>query len=316
MSAGILKGLKVYLSGPGDRYGAVDPTPRERAVKNFHDAVRQALLELGAAVVRDRNTPGREREYDEDKVRFLLRTCDAMIAFCYGRTGTEGAWATSPYVLNEISLSAESGVSSIIMLREKGVDLNRIPDKPQDITLDVNQLSTAQRRARQLEVVSEVPDALATVKRLVLDACADVNAVRRQVFTVIPFKKEFDEVFKVIREVLEERTKLRVLRIKDTLTETATRDRPVIEAVLQAIANATVVALELSEGNPNCFFEAGVAVARGVPTIRMIRETEEIPFDVRGWGFIKYRDPAELRAKLERQADRFARDEVTVETGE
>jgi nucleoside 2-deoxyribosyltransferase len=87
----------------------------------------------------------------------------------------------------------------------------------------------------------------------------------------------------------------------------------VIDAVLDSIGQATVVVLELSGQNPNCFFEAGVAFARGVPTIRFIDDKEEIPFDVRGWGFIKYRDLDDLRKKLERQADRFARDEVTVE---
>jgi hypothetical protein len=308
-----LAGLKVFLSGPGDRYGAVDPTPRESAVKAFHGTVRQELLKLGASVVRDRNFLPRDRDYDEDKVRFLLRTCDAIIAFCYGRTRRDDQWATSPYVLNEISLAAESAVSAIVVLRETGVDLASIPSKPADVTLDEARLTDATTRARTVEVSPEAPDALATVRRLVFEACSDVNAVTRRIFTVIPFKKEFNPVFGVVQSVLEERTRLPVVRMKDMLTESARKDRPVIDAVLDSIGQATVVVLELSEQNPNCFFEAGVAFARGVPTIRLIRDKEEIPFDVRGWDFIKYRDLDDLRKKLERQADRFARDEVTVE---
>lgn len=313
MTPGPLTGIKVFLSGPGDRYGAVDPTPREIAVKSFHGEVRQQLLELGASVIRDRNLLPRQRDYDEDKVRFLLRTCDAIIAFCYGRTRQDDRWATSPYVLNEISLSAESAVSEIVVLREAGVDLASIPSKPADVTLDGARLADVIARARTVEVSPEAPAALTAVRRLVFEACSDVNAVTRRIFTVIPFKKEFDPVFGVVQSVLEERTRLPVVRMKDVLTETARKDRPVIDAVLDSIGQATVVVLELSEQNPNCFFEAGVAFARGVPTIRLIRDEEEIPFDVRGWGFIKYRDLDDLRTKLERQADRFARDEVTVE---
>jgi len=306
-----LTGIKVFLSGPGDQYGTVAPRPRELAVKAFHSAVRQQLLELGASVIRDRNV--KPRAYDEDKVRFLLRTCDAIIAFCYGKDLKDGRREPSPYVLNEISLSAESAVSSIVVLREAGLDLASIPSEPSNVTLDLARLADAIARARTVEVSPEAPDALTTVRRLVFDACSDVNAVTRRIFTVIPFKKEFDPVFRVVQSVLEERTRLPVVRMKDVLTETARKDRPVIDAVLDSIGQATVVVLELSQENPNCFFEAGVAFARGVPTIRLIRDEEEIPFDVRGWGFIKYRDLDDLRKKLERQADRFARDEVTVE---
>jgi hypothetical protein len=306
-----LEGIKVYLSGPGDRYAAVDPTPRERAVKGFHDAVRHAVLELGATVVRDRNLPGQARGYDQDKVRYLLRTCDAILAFCYGRERTGGGWATSAYVLDEVTLAIESGVQSLVLLQEAGVDLGLESD--QGLKLDHERLREAVARARRIEVSPEAPDAVSRVRRLVFEACADVRPAERHIFTVIPFKDAFNEVFSVIREVLEERTRLPVRRVKDMLPDTPARDRQIIEAILEAITRAPAVVLELSERNPNCFFEAGVAVARGVPTIRLIREEEDIPFDVRGWGFIKYRDLPELRRKLEHQADRFARDEVTVE---
>jgi len=307
-----LKGLKVYLSGPGDRYGVVEPTPREVAVKNYHEAVRHALLELGAAVVRDRNTLGPARGYDKDKVRFLLRTCDMIVAFCYGRARKGEGWLTSAYVLDEISLSAESGVQSTLVLRETGVDLDPTPEQS-EVDLNVDRLREGLHRATIQEVSPETSHAPAGVRRLVFDACTDVKPVDRQIFTVIPFGDEFNEVFSVIKSVLEERTRLPVRRIKDMLVETASHDRQIIDAILDAIGKAPVVVLELSQRNPNCFFEAGVAVARGVPTIRLIREEDDIPFDVRGWGFIKYRDHSELREKLKLQADRFARDEVTVD---
>lgn len=296
-----LEGVRVYLSGPGDRYGAVNPTPREVAVKAFHESLREALLELGAAVVRDRNTPGRARGYDREKVRFLLRTCDALVAFCYGREETPSGWLTSQFVLDEVRLAAEGGVGSIIVLRDVAVP-----------SQELERAAVTPGRLRVLEVCPEGAEASREVKRLVLDACGEVNPVERQIFTVIPFASEFNEVFAVIRGVLTERTRLPVRRIKDMLVG-AGRDVPVVDALLQAIRQSPLVVLELSGMNPNCFFEAGVALASGVPTIRLIREEEEIPFDLRHLGFVKYRDLPQLREKLEREADRFARDEVTIE---
>jgi hypothetical protein len=294
-----LDGARVYLSGPGDRYGVVDPTPREVAVKGFHQAVREGLLELGAAVVRDRNIPGRAPGYDRDKVRFLLRTCDAIVAFCYGREKRGEGWVTSEFIVDEIKLAIESEVRSIAILRETGVLSN-----------DLDRLTT---HARTIDVLPEAPGVIEVVQRLVLEVCAEVNPTERQIFTVIPFAQRFHKVFGVTEQILRERTSLPVRRIKDILVGTATRDVSVIDAILQAIRHAPLVVLELSAKNPNCFFEAGIAVATGVPTIRLIREQEEIPFDVRHLGFVKYRTLSDLREKLGREADRFARDEVTIE---
>jgi hypothetical protein len=294
-----LNGARVYLSGPGDRYGIVDPTSREAAVKGFHQAVRRGILELGAAVVRDRNIPGRARGYDRDKVRFLLRTCDAIVAFCYGREKRAEGWSTSEFIVDEIKLAVESGVQSIAILRETGV-----------LSSDLDRLTA---HARTIDVSPETPGAIESVQRLVLEVCAEVNPIERQIFAVIPFAQRFQKVFGVTEEILRERTSLPVRRIKDMLIGTATRDISVVDAILQAIRHAPLVVLELSTRNPNCFFEAGVAMATGVPTIRLIREQEEIPFDVRHLGFVKYRTLAELRTKLGREADRFARDEVTIE---
>jgi hypothetical protein len=295
-----LAGVRLYLSGPGDRYGAVDPTPRETAVKSFHQAVREALLELGASVVRDRNIPGRARGYDREKARFLLRTCDAIVAFCYGRQPTAAGWTTSEFVLDEIRLAIESGVRSISILRESG------------ITSD--ELDRLAGSARSIEVSPQASDAVARVPRLALDLCGEANPIERQIFTVIPFAPQYRKVFSVIDEILRERTQLPVRRIKDMIVGSAMQDVSVVEAILRTIRDAPLVVLELSGANPNCYFEAGVAMATSVPTIRLIREQEEIPFDLRHLGFVKYRNLAELRDKLRYEADRFARDEVTIET--
>ena len=297
-----LEGLRVYLSGPGDRYGAVEPTDRERAVKDFHGTLREALLNLGAVVVRDRNIPGRARGYDAEKVRFLLRTCDLIVAFCYGRHQQASGWQTSEYVLDEIRLALDSGVGRIVVLRDDAL-----------VDQEFDRLALTLKPLPRAVIIPRPLDTGGDLRRLVLDACGDIGPVERQIFTVIPFDESFRDVFTVIADVLHERTRLPVRRIKDMLVGSATRDVPVVDALLDAIRRAPLVVLELSGRNSNCFFEAGVAVACSVPTIRLIREEEEIPFDVRNWGFVKYKNLEELRAKLETEANRFARDEVTVE---
>jgi hypothetical protein len=297
-----LAGLRAYQSGPGDRFGAIEPTPREAAIKALHQKVRDALLALGTAVVRDRNLPGIARGYDEDKIRFLLRTCDMLVAYCYSKEKVEGTWRTSPYVIDEVRAAADAGVSRLVVLYD-----------PDLADAEIDDLRRSLPQASFVEVHPELDPSDVEIQRLLVQACGEVVPVRRQIFTVIPFDKSFDRAFAKVRAILEERTNLPVKRIKDMLTGTATKDVSVFEALLRAIRSSPMVVLELSERNPNCYFEAGIAVASNVPSIRLIREEEEIPFDVRHVSFVKYRSIPDLGRKLAKEADRFAREEVTIE---
>lgn len=258
---------------------------------------------MGAAVVRDRNVAGVNRDYDRDKVQYLLRTCDAIVAFCYGRTRIGDGWQTSGYVRDEISLAASTRVRWVIVLRERGL-----------VDPELDRIMRAVPSIHVVDVEPESPDRSLDLRRFVLDACGEqVRASERQIFTVIPFESDFSQVFRVIQSIVGQSTGLPIRRMKDMLVGTASRDVPVVDAILEAIRTSPLVVLELSRRNPNCFFEAGVAVATGVPTIRLIRDEEEIPFDLRHWGFIKYRDLTDLQEKLVKETNRFAREEVTID---
>ena len=51
--------------------------------------------------------------------------------------------------------------------------------------------------------------------------------------------------------------------------------------IQQSIAEAKLILCDMSERNPNVFYELGLAHAIGKPAILMARKEDDIPFDLR-----------------------------------
>ena len=63
--------------------------------------------------------------------------------------------------------------------------------------------------------------------------------------------------------------------------------RPVIDDILEAVASARVIVADLTQGNPNVFYEVGVCHTLG-KTVILITQEDEVPFDLRHIRHIKY----------------------------
>ncbi|MCA1613468.1 MAG: nucleoside 2-deoxyribosyltransferase [Acidobacteria bacterium] len=79
--------------------------------------------------------------------------------------------------------------------------------------------------------------------------------------------------------------------------------REVMEQIRDGIERSAVVIADLTQDRPNCYFEAGYAVALAKPVIfqRLDAPPEfqpKFPFDVQGYPHILYRDFKDLRTKL------------------
>lgn len=74
----------------------------------------------------------------------------------------------------------------------------------------------------------------------------------------------------------------------------------ILERIYNQISKADLVVADLSERNPNVFYEVGYAHAIGKTTILLTRNTEDIPFDLKHFPHIIYGGSlATLREKLE-----------------
>lgn len=97
----------------------------------------------------------------------------------------------------------------------------------------------------------------------------------RRAFVLMPFKEPFNKYYTDIFEPALKAASYSVKRSDDLFTP-----RPIILDVQQSIVDADLILCEMSERNPNVFYELGLAHAIGKPAILVSRKKEDIPFDL------------------------------------
>jgi hypothetical protein len=73
----------------------------------------------------------------------------------------------------------------------------------------------------------------------------------------------------------------------------------ILEKVYDSIRSADAVIAEVSDPNPNVYYEVGFAHALGKPVVLLTRDVTSSPFDLRGYNHIIYSSIVELRKLLE-----------------
>lgn len=131
------------------------------------------------------------------------------------------------------------------------------------------------------------------------DTPASINSAgsgsgpKPHVFVAMPFRKEMEDVFYFGIQEPSHTADLLCERIDN---EAFTGD--VLEQVKQKIETAAVVIADLTGGNPNVYLEIGYAWGKGRPTILLVRDKEEVKFDVRGQRYLKYETIKDLQSAL------------------
>lgn len=118
----------------------------------------------------------------------------------------------------------------------------------------------------------------------------------QRIFVVMPFAKEFEDVYLLgIREVAE---KMRFIVERADDIEHNENILSVIRGKIQA-ANAVIG--DTTGSNPNVFYEIGYAHALEVPTVLIARKGSSLPFDLQTENHILYETIVELRERLEKR---------------
>src|SRR5687768_13595772 len=117
----------------------------------------------------------------------------------------------------------------------------------------------------------------------------------RLCFVAMPFAPNLSNTFEVIERVTSDYCGLRCVR-----ADKLTRSEVITEDVHNHIKNARFLIADLTDKNPNVFYEIGVAKGRDRRVILLVQDGQEVPFDLRGVRHLTY-DPqnlAPLREKL------------------
>lgn len=132
---------------------------------------------------------------------------------------------------------------------------------------------------------------------------------RLSAFVLMPFGGAFDDVFEQLIRPPLEAAGFDVSRADSTLNQ-----RNILQDVVEGISRADLIVADLSELNPNVFYELGIAHALAKPTVMITVSLDEIPFDLRGYRTFEYstnfRDAPKLVAHLEELVAAFQSDSI------
>lgn len=113
------------------------------------------------------------------------------------------------------------------------------------------------------------------------------------VFVIMPFSPELDDLYYLgIHEAARE------AGFSCERVDEMEFDGIVLNKVYDSIKNSRIVIAEVSDPNPNVYYELGYAHGLGKPTILITRSISSAPFDTRGFNHIIYSNIRDLRDKL------------------
>lgn len=108
------------------------------------------------------------------------------------------------------------------------------------------------------------------------------------VFVIIPFRNEFQTVYKQVIKPVVEGVGLSIRRGDDFFS-----GQRIMDEVWSSLVNSKLCIAECTGLNPNVFYELGIAHMLGIPTILIMREGHEIPFDIHDRRVIMYQEGEE-----------------------
>lgn len=104
------------------------------------------------------------------------------------------------------------------------------------------------------------------------------------IFVLSPFKEPFNTIFSDhIKPTVEKTAGITCIRA-DNIYD----NRPIIEDIWRSINEAYIVIAELTERNPNVFYETGIAHTVGKEVILITQNIDDVPFDLRHLRCIVY----------------------------
>jgi hypothetical protein len=115
-------------------------------------------------------------------------------------------------------------------------------------------------------------------------------------FVAMPFTAELEDVFHYGIQGPVKSAGLLCERV-----DQAVFDGLIIARIRERIEAARVVVADLSYANPNVYLEVGYAWGRGRPTILLVRDVEELRFDVKAHRCLVYRSIRDLEQSLARE---------------
>lgn len=104
-------------------------------------------------------------------------------------------------------------------------------------------------------------------------------------FVLMPFAAAFDRLYRDVVVPAIQEAGLTPLRADEVFSPT-----PIVEDVWRHIASARLIVADVTQKNPNVFYELGIAHTIGKPVIVLTQSSSDVPFDIAYLRYFSYRD--------------------------
>jgi len=119
------------------------------------------------------------------------------------------------------------------------------------------------------------------------------DSSKKYAFVIITIIDEFRDTYSLgIRETLQSHGYI-CRRINDVEF-----NGKIMEQILDLINSSQLIVAEVSEPNPNVYYELGISHTLGKDVVLCTQDVTNIPFDTREMNHIEYSDIVDLRGKL------------------
>jgi hypothetical protein len=128
----------------------------------------------------------------------------------------------------------------------------------------------------------------------------------RLVFAIMPFAPEFHDVYQLAIKPTVEELGLECKRADDFF-----HIRDIMDVIRENITAARLIVADMSDNNPNVFYELGYAQGIGKSVILITKDRSKVPFDLRAINSIEYTRIADLKNNLRQVLDAFFADSLS-----
>ena len=129
--------------------------------------------------------------------------------------------------------------------------------------------------------------------RAVQKRSLDRIGTRHSLFVAMPFSEEFNDIYHYAIESAAHTNSLLCERV-DAIAFTG----DVVERIKRGIEDADLVIADLTSGNANVYLEVGYAWGCRKPTILIVRNTDDLKFDLKTQRYLIYKNIRDLERKL------------------
>ncbi len=214
--------------------------------------------------------PGSEKGFDARVGAIIFRFRDSRNYYSAGIGGFGNKFFVSKTIDGQEQLIASAGESR---------SLDRNHEYRIEVSCSGNRIALAHNNVIHLQVFDNTFQSgqwgLSSWRTKVAFGGIAKDTFKPNCFVIMPFAPEFDEVYQVIRETVEDHRYECIRADERYIVGTIMND------VNDQIEKADLIVADLTGKNPNVFYEVGYAAALGKPVIQIAQSANDLPFDVR-----------------------------------